>query len=390
MKQETLRALIVAKNLFEKAQEMCSVDDKYISSSGLIVLQDAVELVLLAVLLELGVDEQKSIESFSFDQLVGEVKKAGHKVAKSGTIKALNKERVVIKHYGQVADPSTVRNYYEAAKIATDGVLRSALGSDLQSIMLAEVLKNDNAREFIGNAGIAIENGKYFVALREIRKAIYVEIEQEFSVYDWRDFPGDRSPGFLEILGRGGSKAPGYAKNREWIEEHVKDPFDYIQLDHERLRIDLLEWGVSTQDFWNLWRLTPKVFFDPASNRWRVNLDFQHFQNAATEEKARYCLDRAVSLLVKKQGHLDLSRSLKHGAEHSFEVQMKSDQPLYAKASTSSNSSHTLPAGGVYRADAIVPSIDGEVDFVKITHEQEEPPAFLIGYVLYEECEFLE
>lgn len=51
MKQETLRTLIVAKNFFEKADEMCSVDDKYISSSGLIVLQDAVELVLLAVLL---------------------------------------------------------------------------------------------------------------------------------------------------------------------------------------------------------------------------------------------------------------------------------------------------------------------------------------------------
>ena len=44
----------------------------------------------------------------------------------------------------------------------------------------------------------------------------------------------------------------------------------------------------------------------------------------------------------------------------------------------------------MYRADAIVPSIDGEVNFVKITHEEEESAAFLMGYVLYEECEFLQ
>jgi hypothetical protein len=390
MKQETLRSLIIAKNLFDKAHELCSVDDKYIASAGLVVLQDAFELVLLATLLEIGTDEEKSIENFTFDQLVGEVKKSGYSIPKSGTIKALNKERVVIKHYGQVAEPGTVRNYYAAARAASDGLLHAVFGTDFQGIMLHELLKNDKVQGFIFNAEIAIGDEKYFVALTEIRKAIYVEIEEEYSVYDWKDFPQGKTAGFLELMGKGGSKAPWYAKNQEWIEEHVKDPFDYVQLDHERLRIDLLEWGVSTQEFWNLWRLTPKVFFDPGTNRWRVNLDFQHFQNAATEENARYCLDRAVSILLKKQGHLDLSKRLEYGYDRSFNVRLLSDQPLYSKASKSSDKSHTLKTGNIYRADTIVPSLDDDFDFVKISHTQKEPTDFLYGYVLYDECEFIE
>jgi len=72
------------------------------------VLQDALELILLAVLIEKGVDEKKGLENFSFDQLIGELKKEGVRVPKSGTLKALNKQRVIIKHYGQVSEPQTV------------------------------------------------------------------------------------------------------------------------------------------------------------------------------------------------------------------------------------------------------------------------------------------
>lgn len=389
MKQETLQTLLTARVLFDKAQELCTVDDKFLASAGLAILQDALELVIYSCLVDLGADQQKSIENLTFDQLIGELNRLGKPIQKSGTLKALNKQRVIIKHYGQVADPATVRNYYEAARLSIDALLKGVIGKDLQEILLAETIKNTTIRDHIAKACTAIESKEYFNALVEIRKAIYIEIEEDYSVFDWKDHPKGKRLGLLGMMGMGGQKAPWYTKNKEWIGENVHDPFDYIQLDHEKLRIDLLEWGISTQDFWNIWRLTPKVFYDKESESWEVNIDLQHFRGA-TEQNAHYCLDRAVSLLVKKQSHLDLSRQLNYGPEHRFLVRMKEDQPLFSKASTKSLTSHTLMKGKVYQAESIVSGLSEENTFIGILHIQKEEPKILHGYVLYESCEIVE
>lgn len=387
MKQETLNTLITARALFERAQDLCAVDDKYLASAGLVILQDALELILYACLIELDADKDVSLESLTFDQLLGQLKKLEKPIQKSGTLKALNKQRVIIKHYGQIADPVTVRGYYDAAKASSDALLKDVVGKDIQEILLAESVKSDDIRKHVANACAAVDAKEYFDALVEIRKALYLAIEEEYSVFDWRDHPKGKEQGFLELLGKGGAKAPWHTKNKEWIEEHVHDPFDYVQLDHERLRIDLLEWGVSTQDYWNLWRLTPRVFFDKESKSWGVNLELPHFAAGATEANVRYCLDRLVSVLIKKQSHLDLSRQLGHGLESKFQVRLKSDQPLYVKASTKSGVRHTLPKGQLYDADAVVSGLSEENDFVKVMHIQNVDPKFLFGYVLYESCE---
>ena len=388
MKQETLQTLITARALFDKAQELCTVDDKFLASAGLVVLQDAIELVIYSCLIELGADEHKSIENLTFDQLIGELSKLGKPIQKSGTLKALNKQRVIIKHFGQIAEPAAVRNYYDVAQSSTSALLKDVIGKDLQEILLADAIKGDTIRDHIAKACTAIENREYFDALIEIREAIYIAIEEDYSVFDWKDIPTGKKETLFEILGRGGQKAPWYTKNKEWIEENVNDPFDYIQIDHDRLRIDLLEWGVSTQDFWNIWRLTPKVFYDKDSRSWEVNLDLEHYRGAATGQTARYCLDRAVSLLIKKQTHLDLTRQLRYTPEYEFSVKMKEDQPLYAKATTKSSKGHTLRKGMVYRADSLVLLKDN--NFVRIAHLQKEEPKFLHGYVLYESCEIIE
>lgn len=390
MKQETLNTLITARALFDRAQEMCTVDDKYLASAGLVILQDALELVLYACLVELDADKDTAIESLSFDQLLGELRKCGKHVHKSGTLKALNKQRVIIKHYGQVADPATVRNYYGSAKSSADTLLKDVVGKDMQDILLSEAVKNNDIKQHISDAAEAIDNKKYFDALVAIRMALYLAIEEEYSVFGWKDSPAAKEIGFFERLEKGGGKAPYYTKNKEWVEKYVHDPFDYVQLDHEGLRIDLLEWGVSTQDFWNLWRLTPRVFFDKESKTWEVNLDMQHFKGGANETNARYCLDRIVSILVKKQNHLDLSRQLGYSPEYAFKVRIKNDQPLYAKASTKSEVRHTLQNGQQYQADAIVSGLSEENSFVKISHVQDTEPKWIFGYVLYESCEIID
>ena len=59
-------------------------------------------MVFYALLIESDVDEAKNLEGKSFDELIGELKKAGVPVPKSGTMKALNKQRILTKHYAHV------------------------------------------------------------------------------------------------------------------------------------------------------------------------------------------------------------------------------------------------------------------------------------------------
>jgi len=280
MKPEVLQTLMTAKVLLNKAQELCFVEDKFTASSGLIVLQDAIELIFLGVLIEKSVDEIKSIESFSFDQLIGELKKQDVKVIKSGTLKALNKQRVIIKHYGQVSEPQTVGNYYNVAQEAANSVLEQVIGKKIDQIVLNELIRNEETSKYLTEACEALEQEKYFKCLVSVRKAIYIEIEQDYCIYEWSK--DDSTAWVLFGLSAGGRNAPHYTKNKEWIEKNVSNPFDYIQRDHDRIRQDLLEWGASTQDFWNLWRLTPEVMRLEKDSDWLLKGELKHLYQAAT------------------------------------------------------------------------------------------------------------
>lgn len=108
MKETTLQTLITARALLEQAERHCGLGDRYLATAGLIVLQDPVELVVLAVLIEKEVDEVRQIEKLPFDEMISTIAQLGIKVPKSGTLKAMNKLRVTAKHYGQVMEPLTV------------------------------------------------------------------------------------------------------------------------------------------------------------------------------------------------------------------------------------------------------------------------------------------
>ena len=152
MKAEAVQILFSAKLLFESAQEFCLAEEKYSSSAGLISLQDALELVFLAVLIEAGRDATVAIEKLDFDSKIGELKKAGLNVIKSGTLKALNKQRVIVKHYGQLAEPQTVSNYLAVTSSVIDDLLQQSMGCSLNQIFLHELLDIGESNTQIGQA----------------------------------------------------------------------------------------------------------------------------------------------------------------------------------------------------------------------------------------------
>jgi hypothetical protein len=400
MKTESLNALITARTLFEKAQDLCLVDDKYVASAGLVILQDAIELFFYSSLIELGIDETKDLERISFNQLIGELKKENIKVPKSGTIKALNKQRVIIKHHGQNAEPTTVRNYYYVAEQSVNSVLKQVFGKSVEEIMLQELITEGESKTYITNALEAFEKGEYYQALVETRKAIFVEVENEYCIYDWKDVTTkdkieDTLTGGLNWYFKGGIKAPVHTKNKEWIEQNVKNPFHYIQIDHDRMRMDLLEWGVSTHEFWNLWRLTPAVFRKNEKSRWIEKFETKFPTDAATKENALYCINRAISLISKMKGHFDLTRHILHTSHHEFRIEVKEKTPVYERASLVSKIIHQAEIGDVYTAYSAFEDFDGNMIFAEITNFDEEilhqtKKKSFWGYIDYSKCKPLE
>ncbi len=364
MKASTLHSLITARALHDEAHRLIDADDRYMSSAALILLQDALELVFLAMLVESNVDEEKSLESKSFDELIGEIRKIGVKVPKSGTLKALNKQRVIIKHYGQLAEPLTVRTYAEAADIAFEAVVRSVLGRNYRDILLTDILNESEAKFFLVNAQDYFEQEKFLDVLIEVRKAIFVEIEIEYCIHRWKDTKRGEGLGLM-MLSLGGLKAPYWTRDMEWIKKNVDTPFDFIQIDYEKLRIDAMEWGVNTAELYNIRRLTPDVFREEKDGEWKIKYDLEFPSNEANVNNARYCLDRAISILLRKQQHKTASR----WPSQEFCSELPAvyvDAPVYSKARKDSDVVHIINEKFQYILTALISGFDSNEKYYAI------------------------
>lgn len=379
MKETTVHSLTIARTLLERAEPLCNAEDRYLASAGLVILQDALEAVFYALLIELDVDDSKNLERKSFDDLIAELKVAGIAVPKSGTLKALNKQRVLTKHYAQVAEPVTVRTYYAAATKAIDATVLKVTGSSIHDLFIADILKDSEAKTFLKEAEGAIAQGHFFDALIEARKAIFVEFESDYSIYGWRDYDGKRQAGLLAQAIRGGWRAPSWTRNKAWIDENVKVPTDYIQIDYENWRLQAMEYGIHTVELRNLQTLTPAVFRAAPKAQWSYTYDATFSANNANEANARYCLDRAVSIILKKQEH---ARARREPAKDLPFVPppIYVGRVVYEKPSTDSAQLHVVAQGYMYTVHRIVGGFNPEECFYEISAESEErDPNSLLG-----------
>jgi hypothetical protein len=311
VKETTLQTLITARALLEQAERQCSFGDRYLATAGLIVLQDAVELIFLAVLIEKQLDETQPIEKFDFDKMVSAVGQLGIKVPKSGTLKAMNKLRVTAKHYGQVMEPLTVQGHLLVAKSAIDAVLTEAVGKPLREIFLTELVGPTISRPFLDEAAVFLEAGDYLSALTATRKAFFLEFERDYCVYPYRNRDPNKPFNFAQMgLFPSGWKAHYWLRNADWIRDNVSTPFDYVQINHDTWRIDAMEWGINTQTLNNIQRLTPQVVQLERDGEWYVRKIAAYVENNANRENASTCLDLTIESVRRKHEHIRSARTL--------------------------------------------------------------------------------
>ena len=346
MRESTLQTLITAKALLEHAERDCALGERHKATAGLIVLQDAVELIFYAVLAEKGVDEETAVEKLGFDQMIGSLSRVGIRVPKSGTLKAMNKLRVTAKHYGQVMEPNTVQGHINAAKFAVDEVLKEVIGKPLREIFLTELVVPGEPRGYLESAAECLSQVRYFECLLATRKAFFLAFEKDYCIHAYIDMPSSaKAHGLLGLLS--GYKAPYSTRNPIWISENVKSPLDYIQLDYDQWRMEALECGINTQTLANIRRLTPQVIRFKKEGDWLVQYPAWYLANCANHENAALCLDLTIEVIRRKQEHTKAALTVR--TDLPFDMpKAYVGQPLFEQADTQSKKILTLGVNHQY------------------------------------------
>ncbi len=113
-----------------------------------------------------------------------------------------------------------------------------------------------------------------------------------------------------------------------------------------------------------------------------VEISFPHLP--ASETSARFCLDRILSLVIKKQSHFQSARYLSRGK--SFRVKLPEIKNLYEKASLKSKVIRVLEQDSTWDVTRIVGGLETNNQFIEINHFNfiaSDSDAFLTsGYVL--------
>lgn len=389
MKSSTLNTLMVAKSIYGETKYLVNSGDKHACTAGIILLQDFVELAVLAVLDELDVDEQRALESKSFDELLGELKKRKVPVIKSGTIKALNKQRVISKHYGQLAEPASVVNYFNVAVKFVDTLLESVIGAKLQEIFLTDILKDGEVKDLVRESITKSDNDEFLEALIGLRKAFFIAYEYEYCVYAFREHDKNES-GLFGLLGlgvSGGMKAHYWTRNKQWIDENVKKPVNYVQINHDLLKTDCMELGVSTVDVENFRRLTPEVV-RTENDAWHFEYSPTFAANELNRENFNYCLDLLIDFLLKKQ-ELDSSRRFPKREKSIPAPPIYVGKPVFEKPSQDSEQISIVQENYYYSVDNIVSGFNSSERYLYVhLYPQGESPLFeghIWGYLLVEE-----
>jgi len=271
-----------------------------------------------------------------------------------------------------------------------EDAVKAVIGRSLADVYLSDLLDEGEAKVFLKSAEECIAESRYFDALIEIRKAIFIEFEDDYSIYRWKDQEASESV-ILQLCAVYGCKAPYSMAQKKWIQENVRDPLDYIQIDYERWKLDAMEWGINTAELENLRRLTPQVFRGHRDSEWciKYNLDLP---NEANLSDAKYCLDRTIAVILKKQEH---ERTTRYGSRYP-DFALPPDylgEHVYKATSADSDVVHTICDDYDYSVTEVVSGFNPEQEFYTIFGRSKErdqnkaPKGWVSGYLLVRETE---
>lgn len=369
MNIELIRRISLARHLYELGTSSLRSSNDMHLFAAVNLMQDAVEAFLLGVAEHVGaaIDQNTKFNMY-FVQI--EDRTQPEKLPFKLALNRLNRIRVDSKHYGiQPARDEcdrlsvSVREFFEE-------VSTSILGVSFSTVSALDLLDDGDSKEHLVMAKAALEAGDFVTCAIECRKALYLEVESRYDIFEYKD-------GEPVGLFAGYTLAPFYARSKQYIENNVRDPTDYIVLDHSRVDQDLLTQRVETTDFWNIWRLAPQVYKFKDGD-WVVKHDLDKLDADTIADKAPYIYSTTVDVLLAMHTSRKKTKSQSYS---SYVLNLKQEGvPVYAKAdATSEMVGNTRPGQLSIGTDYHVPGLKGDGPYWFVRHF--EKGYFIMGYI---------
>lgn len=337
--------------------------------AAIIFLHEALEAELIAVssLLNISVGQRETIDGY--------LQKIESKIDQSLPLKAeilrFNRARVSAKHALTLPSDKDIEGFINIVPAFCRSIANTILSLELDTVSLVPLIDDEDLRNHLSLAENFISEGQYFSSLLESRKAFYLKFLRQFDIRCFEGKKDGESYGFLDD--RMMCRAPAYAKSNRCIRDNVKTPLDYIVEDHSYLDNECLKNGIRPSDFWNVWRLTPKVVL-MEDNRW-VNSRPMQLPEEIEKSDAQYVLDTIVDILLTFQATSSRVRTRSH--QDLCIIEVPTGTPIYKKCSLSGGVEHVVEDGpALLSTFEAIPSLDGGSYFWSVMHLEKGGPYF--------------
>lgn len=332
MQVEIVRRIALARHQFELAEgSLRSKNDLHLFSA-VNLAQDAIETFLVALADKLQVVFDQNTKFDRYFVLIDE-RIAPKELPFKTALLRLNRLRVDSKHHGLQPARGECERLLASAREFLDEASQAHLGAPFSTISAIDLLEAGDCKDLLTLAKKELEASDFASCLVSCRKALYVELEGRYDVSAYKD---EEPLGLMAGL----TSAPYYARSMKYVAENVRDPTDYIVLDHAAVDRDLLTSGVDPTDFWNVWRLTPELYKSKAG-KWYVRRDFGKLEGADLKDIAEYVFNTTLDIALTRETNRRATRWKQPG---SFYVELKKPGlALYEKADRTSAVKATLP-----------------------------------------------
>lgn len=171
MHQDIHRRIVNAKYILERAFSIQTERSEMSQSICVLLMHDAVELLMIAVLDDLNVAVPKKREFMDFWSLV---KQATQQDAPDKTaMESLNTVRVGLKHKGVLPNPNDVRDLLTRAKGFFENILRSHCSVSYADISLIDLVPDEDVRATLIEARRKFVSGDKDHAMVDLRVAFH-------------------------------------------------------------------------------------------------------------------------------------------------------------------------------------------------------------------------
>ena len=334
MDHSVIKQISLTRHLYKLGlASLESANDLYLFSA-INLFQDAVEAFLLAVANFAGVNLNPNT---NFDQYFVLIDKEinPERLPIKNELLRLNKIRVASKHHGIQPARGECQRLALLVREFFEQVSNSVLKVNFATVSAIDLLGDGETKDLLLEAKTALDNGNNEQCAISCRKAIYLELEHRYDISHFKDKPPDM---FYRLY----CQAPSYACNKEYIEKHVFDPTDYIVYDRTDFDRELLILSVDIISFWNVWRLTPKVY-RTKDKCWIVKHEFDKLNEENLKDNIEYIFNTTIDIILSiciKQ------KSIKRTSGKIYILELKEEEvPVYKKADVTSEIVARTPKG---------------------------------------------